>query len=149
MKERKPNAPFPPSLKNFARILHSHSPAAYEFIRRSFFNCLPCTQTLNNWLCSVDDKPGISQTIIDNVSDIVKQESKKGKKLIFNVTFDEMSIKQLRKWDKNTHSWKGLVDLEGHLNAVAKNGETKVVRKALVFMLVNINVRFKILVAHY
>lgn len=60
-----------------------------------------------------------------------------------------MSIKQLRKWNKNTHSWKSLVDLEGQLNEVAKNGETKVVSKALVFMLVNINGGFKPPVAHY
>jgi len=137
MKKRKPTAPFPTNLKNFAKTLHFHSPAAYELVRRSFLNCLPCTQILNSWICAKEYKPGISEKIINNVSNIVKQEVEKGKKLVFNLTFDEMNIKEHKEWDKNTHSWKGLVDLGGQLEEANKNGNLKVASKALVFMLVN------------
>lgn len=149
MKERKVTAAFPTNLRNFARTLHFHSPAAYEVVRRSFLNCLPCSQTLNSWAYAKEYKPGISEKIINNISNIVKQESEKGNKLVFNITFDEMNIKQHTKWDNNTHSWKGLVDLGGQLNEINKEGNLKVASKALVFMLVNINGGFKTPVAHY
>jgi len=54
-----------------------------------------------------------------------------------------------KEWDKNTHSWKGLVDLGGQLEEAYKNGNLKVASKALVFMLVNINGGFKTPVAYY
>ncbi|GAB1864054.1 THAP domain-containing protein 9 [Camponotus japonicus] len=149
MKKRKPTAPFPENLKNFARALHFHSPAAYEFVRRNFLKCLPCVQTLNNWYCKKQYKPGISEETINNISNIVNQELEKGKKLVFNITFDEMHIKQHKEWDKTTHSWKGLVDLGGQLNEINKDGKYKVANKALVFMLVNINGGFKTPVAYY
>jgi len=60
-----------------------------------------------------------------------------------------MNIKQHKEWDKNTHSWKGLVDLGGQLEEANKNGNLKVASKALVFMLVNINGGFKTPVAYY
>lgn len=149
MKERKQTALFPANLKNFARTLHFHSPAAYEAVRRSFLNCLPHTKTLNSWICSKRYKPGISEEIINNISNIVKQESEKSKKFVFNITFDEMNIKQHKEWDRNTHSWKGLVDFGGQLDEIKKNGQLKVATKVLIFMLVNINGGFKTPVAHY
>lgn len=149
MKERKQIALFPANLKNFARTLHFHSLAAYEAVRRSFLNSLPHIKTLNSWICSKRYKPGISEEIINNISNIVKQESKKGKKLVFNITFDEMNIKQHKEWDRNTHSWKGLVDFGGQLDEIKKNGQLKVATKVLIFMLVNINAGFKTAVAHY
>lgn len=149
MKNRKPTAPFPPNLKNFARTLHFHSPAAYEVIRRNFLNCLPCKQTLNNWYCSKEFSPGISEETINKISNLVKQEKTKGKQLVFNLTFDEMHIKQHREWDKMAHSWKGFVDLGGQLNEIDKNGEQKIGSRALLFMLVNINGGFKAPIAHY
>jgi len=115
MKERKPTAPFPSNLKNFARTLHFHSPAAYEFVRRNFLNYLPCTQILNSWICSKEYKFGISEEINNNISTIVKQESAKSKKLIFNLVFDEM----------NPHSWNGLVDLDDQLHETS-NREHKI-----------------------
>lgn len=112
-------------------------------------NCLPCKQTLNKWYCSKEYSPGISEETIEKISNIVKQEEAKGKKLVFNITFDEMHIKLHREWDKITHTWKGFVDLGGQLNKINKSGEQKIASRALVFMLVNINGGFKSLIAHY
>lgn len=83
MKEKKVTAAFPAQLKNFARTLHFHSPAAYDFVRRSYLKCLPCVETLNNWLSSKNYKPGISEELIKYVSNMVKQEFQKGKKACF------------------------------------------------------------------
>ncbi|KYN04683.1 hypothetical protein ALC62_04443 [Cyphomyrmex costatus] len=104
MKNRNPTAPFPASLKTFARTLHFHTPAAYDVVRNSFLKCLPCVQTLNNWIGSKQYKPGISEDTINNVSSMVREEMKTGKQIIFNVTFDEMHIKQHKFWDENAHS---------------------------------------------
>lgn len=111
MKNKKPTSPFPSHLKNFARTLHFHSPAAYEMVRRSFLKCLPCVETLNTWSASTNFKPGICEEIIEYVSKVVIQELNKGRKLVFNITFDEMSIKQWAFYCKNSHEWKGLIDL--------------------------------------
>lgn len=80
---------------------------------------------------------------------LLSWNQKKIKKFIFNTTFNEMNIKQHEEWDKNTYSWKILVDFGGQLHETNKGGELKVASKVLVFMLVNINGGFKTPVAHY
>lgn len=149
MKEKKRTSPFPSHLKNFARSLHFHSPAAYEMVRRSFLKCLPCVETLNSWNCSKNYKPGISEEIIEHVSQIVQNELKNGKKCVFNLTFDEMYIKKFAFYCKISHKWKGLVDLGGQLEECDEKGNNKKASKSLVFMLVNINGNFKTPVAYY
>jgi len=94
MKDTKSTTPFPPHLKTFARTLHFHSPAAYNTVRNSFLKCLPSIKTLNEWFRTSDCKPGISYDTIKRISDIVEKEEKNNKKLFFNITFDEMGIKQ-------------------------------------------------------
>ncbi|XP_033225634.1 uncharacterized protein LOC117178332 isoform X1 [Belonocnema kinseyi] len=103
MKNNKPSSPFPAHLKTFARSLHFHSPAAYEMVRQSFLKCLPCVETLNRWYCSKNYKPGVSEEIINHVSEMVHAELKKGKKPVFNLTFDEMGIKEWTKYCKQTN----------------------------------------------
>lgn len=149
MKEKKPTVPFPCQLKKFARTLHFHSSAAYEMVRRSFLKCLPCAETLNSWRCSDDYKAGVNEKIVNHVSTLAKESQKRGKKCIFNVTFDEMSIKKCSFYCKKTHEFKGMVDLGGQLNECDKDSNQLVARKALVFMLVNINGSFKTPVAYY
>lgn len=149
MKNRKVTSVFPPNLKTFARTLHFYSPTAYKVVRQSFLKCLPSVQTLNKWLKTADFKPGISHEIINVISEIVEAEEKKGKKIVFNLTFDEIGIKQHKEWDKNTHTWRGMVDLGGQLSEADSNGEAKTASKALVFVAVSINGGFKAAVAHY
>lgn len=149
MKNNKRTVPFPVHLKNFARTLHFYSPAAYEMVRTSFAKCLPCVETINSWDSSKNYEPGICTEVIDRVSELVRNEKQKGKNLIFNVTFDEMGIKQWRFYCNKSREWKGLVDLGGQLEEVDKNGKGLQASKALVFMLVNINGGFKTPVAYY
>ena len=148
MKNNKPSSPFPAHLKTFARSLHFHSPAAYEMVRQSFLKCLPCVETLNRWYCSKNYKPGVSEEIINHVSEMVHAELKKGKKPVFNITFDEMGIKEWTKYCKQSKEWQGYEDFGGQLQSNA-NESPKKAKKALVFMVVNINGGFKTPVAYY
>jgi len=93
-------------------------------VRRSFLKCLPCVETLNSWNCS-KNKPGISEEIIEHVSQIVQNESKNGKKCVFNLTFDEMCIKKFAFYCKSSHKWKGLVDLGDQLEECDEKGNNK------------------------
>lgn len=119
IQNRRRTARFPLALKQFARALHFHSPAAYDFVRRSFFKCLPTVQTMNSWICSKQCEPGISEETINNISEIVEQEKKRtNKKLVFNLVFDEMSTQKFDEWDKHRHAWKGFVDSGGQVEEV-------------------------------
>jgi len=149
MKDRRSTLAYPRELKNVARSIHFHSPAAYEIVRSSFMKCLPSAKTLNAWICSKQNRPGISEEMLNEISKIVNKEERKRKKLFFNITFDEMHIKQHKEWDSKNHSWKGLVDLGGQLNEINAKGSEKVATKALVFLLVCVNGGFKAPVAHY
>lgn len=80
---------------------------------------------------------------------MVENESKSGKQCVFNVAFDEMSIKKFAFYCKSSHKWKGLVDLGGQLEECDEQGNRKKASKALVFMLVHINGNFKTPVAYY
>ena len=110
MKDKKRTAPFPVSLNNFARTLHFYSPRAYKFVRSSFLKCLPCIETLNCWDFSKNYKADISSEMVDHVNNIVKEAFKINKKLVFNLTFDEIHIKKCRFWNRNSYEWKGVVD---------------------------------------
>ncbi|CAH2089868.1 unnamed protein product [Euphydryas editha] len=78
MKDKKRTSPFSSHLKNFARSLHFHSPAAYEMVRQSFLKCLPSIETLNSWKSSKNDKPEICEEIISHISEMVQNESQSG-----------------------------------------------------------------------
>uniref|UniRef100_A0A1B6EE59 THAP-type domain-containing protein n=1 Tax=Clastoptera arizonana TaxID=38151 RepID=A0A1B6EE59_9HEMI len=149
MKDKKSNEPFSTFLKNFARTLYFYSPDAYSFTRDSFMKCLPRVDSMNKWVNSKDYRPGISEDIIEYVASIVKDEASKGNKLIFNLTFDEMSIKKWTKYCPKTEEWKGLVDLGGQLENTSTCENLETASKALVFMLVNSNGGFKTPVAYY
>ena len=164
MKEKKKTSAFPGHLKNFARTLRFYSPAAYEMVRGSFLKCLPHGKTMNKWDLSTDYEPGICGKLVDKVSEMVslamkdihnetvevkKKKKKKTRTPIFNITFEEMGIKQWVGYCEKTHETKGLVDLGGQLEEVDNNDQRKPATKALVFMLVNINGGFKTPVAYY
>lgn len=119
MKVAKPTEPFPDSLKTFARSLHFLSPKAYEWVRKSFLKCLPCVETLNRWDSSRNFEPGILEEVLEHISQFVKeimdrissdnqnenenaQKKKADKRPIFNITFDEMHIKKLETYCRQT-----------------------------------------------
>jgi len=90
MLNKKRNIKFPQSLRCFAASLHFRSSAAYSYVRQTFLKCLPHLTTLRRWMQNVHCNSGISDKAIQNVLDKIQIAQKNNKKLIFNLTLDEM-----------------------------------------------------------
>lgn len=118
-------------------------------VRQFFLNCLSTVQTLKKWSNSDEFKPGICYEIISVVADVVKNKRNSGTNVAFNLTSDEMAIKQLKEWKKMTHYWSGLVDYGGQLSEDESDNEIKTALKAFVFIFVIVNGSFKVPVAHF
>ncbi|XP_074521773.1 uncharacterized protein LOC141787381 [Halichoeres trimaculatus] len=56
---------YPKSFREFALTLHLHGPKAYRYLRETRRFPLPHPHTLQRWLCSVDDKPGLNKMMLD------------------------------------------------------------------------------------
>lgn len=92
---------------------------------------------------NLNNEPGICEQAIQEIRKIrqINQAKKRNKKLIFNLVFDEMSIR--KKIEFVNGEVLGFVDLgNGITNQTGAS-------QALVFMLVNINGNFKIPIAYY
>ncbi|KAL7287020.1 hypothetical protein TKK_0018813 [Trichogramma kaykai] len=137
---------FPEELKNFALSIHSYSPNAYEFLRTSFLKILPHPSTLRSWLKSIHQEPGISSESIATVIRLIQKSEEEGKKLVFNLTRDEMSIKKKIEWDGRRYI--GYVDL-GMADADNDSDDAPYATYALVYMLTYVNNYFKIPIAYY
>ena len=105
------NSKYPESLKIFANSIRFHSKPAYAALRKLCGNALPCESSFENWGSPVDYKPGILEDIIDYFGDIVEVNAEAGKKLFFNLTYDEMNINSGVKWNPKRHCWTGYTDL--------------------------------------
>lgn len=93
---------FPHSLRCFAVTLHFHSPAAYSFVRKTFLKCLPHSTTIRKWMQNIHSDPGVSNQALTIIRDKVYNAKAKNKKIVFNLTLDEMSVKKkLIGMDKN------------------------------------------------
>jgi len=100
LKRKKKTKKFSNSLRCFAAILHFHSPAAYLFVRRKFLNCLPHSNTLTMWTRNIDCNSGIFNQALKIISHVVlNTREKENKKIVFNLTIDEMSIRKRIDWD--------------------------------------------------
>ncbi|KMQ87535.1 thap domain-containing protein 9-like protein [Lasius niger] len=132
------------TLKSFAASLLFYSVSAYNFVRKSFLQALPHPQTVRKWFRNVDFQPGVSETALNAVQAKIEDLAKKtGRKMIFALMVDEMSIRRSIEWDgKNYH---GFVDLDTGMSGDDMPEATY----ALVFMIVSINGHFKTPVAYY
>lgn len=140
----KRKAIFPHALRCFASTLHFHSPAAYLFVRKTFLKCLPHPSTFQKWMQNINTNPGISETAIKTVQNIINTARENKKNIVFNLTLDEMSIKKKVDWDgQKSH---GFVDVGAH---TAHTDNLPLASEVLVFMLVAINHNFKMPVAYY
>lgn len=135
---------FPIELKQFACTLHFYSPAAYEYVRKTFINVLPHQSTIRKWLSSVNNEPGISIVALEHVSELCQKAEAADKKLYFSLTCDEMAIKKYVEFDGK--QWHGFVDVGNNSNDCEDNTEAT---NVFVFMLVGINMYFKIVIAYY
>lgn len=147
-KDNKPTQRFDPIISSFARTIHYCAPFAYSTLK-IFLPWLPAISTITRWNRTSDYEPGIHEKILEYVSQLSKQERKKGKNLVFNLTFDEVHLKQREIWNPNSSKWIGCTDYGGDFQEKASKKGPNLAKKALVFMLVAINGGFKTSVAYY
>ena len=106
--------------------------------------CLPHSKTIQKWYKNVDGKPGITHQALEAIKVRCEEKRRAGKKLYFNLTIDEMSIKEKVEYHGNDCA--GYVDLG---TKAPVNDELPTAKYALVFMLVSINDNWKIPVGYY
>lgn len=132
--------------------LHFYSPSAYTYVRKIFLYKLPHPSSLRRWFVSINYNPGISQEALNTVKRLITKTETENKKLYFNLTFDEMAIRNYIDRDNKCNVY-GYVDLGIHnnndLQDFKHNNNMIRASNALVFMLTYINQRFKIPIAYY
>ena len=132
------------SLRSFAITLHFYSPKAYNYIRKTFKNCLPHERTLQKWFRNVSSKPGFSNDSFTALEYKIKFLKSQGKFAPCALLMDEMAIKQQIEWQGDNAS--GYVDLGMHENDPCT---AKIANEALVFMVVSLNDSWKLPVGYF
>ncbi|KAK3914018.1 DNA transposase [Frankliniella fusca] len=89
---------FNPELMKFALTLNFHSPAAYSYVRDTFFNCLPHPRTIRKLYQVINGDPGFSKEALDAVKVAVEEAKKEGKQLLCSLMCDEMYIRKQSQW---------------------------------------------------
>lgn len=143
-------AAYTESVKVFARSLHFHSAAAYRFLRKELRNNLPHPNTLSCWVKHIQCEPGIIEQNVHAVQKKVDDAADKGKKLVFGITFDEISIMKKVEWGGK--NFEGFVDFGPDTDEFVNLKKTNIPAEAghaIVYMLVCINDNFKMPVAYY
>ena len=118
------------NLRAFAVTLHFYSPKAYDYVRKTFRNCLPHSKTLQKWYQSVLGEPGFSEEVCRVLKRYTEAE---GKAIPCALMLDEMAIRQHVQWQNNR--------LYGHVDigsGVVDDG-MPLAKEALVFMVVALN----------
>lgn len=133
-----------PELRAFSLTLNYYSAAAYDYVRKTFGNCLPHPSTLRKWYGVINGKPGFLTEALKAVKNKVKSMAEKSETLFCGLMIDEMSIK------KDVH-FNGKYNI-GYVNMGTKNDESDALPLAsdiLVFMLVALNSNWKIPIAYF
>jgi hypothetical protein len=141
--KKSPGNKFPPQLRSFALTLHFYSPNAYNYVRKTFGNCLPHPSTLRKWLATVDGSPGYTAESLSAIKMQVDKMRQNEKDLICGLIMDEMCIKKHVQWDGRKYI--GLVDVGTNIDTDA----LPEAKEALVFLLVALNSQWKIPIAYF
>lgn len=87
---------YPAEVRHFCISLVSHSPRAYELVRRTFHKHLPAVATIQRWFANSDIRgdPGISTETLNRLKKITDDfETSNDRKLLCSLVFDEMYIR--------------------------------------------------------
>ena len=133
------------SIRSFAITLHFYSPRAYEYVRKTFINCLPHERTLKKWFTNVSNKPGFSDDSFIALETKVKFLKQQGKHAPCALLMDEMAIRKHVEWINDDNVY-GHVDLGMDDNDKCT---AKVATEALVFMVVSMNDSWKLPVGYF
>lgn len=66
-----------PELRAFSLTLHFYSPTAYNYVRRTFNNCLTHPSTLRKWYSVIDGSPGITEESMNAIKMKVREMKNK------------------------------------------------------------------------
>ncbi|KAL3182393.1 hypothetical protein MRX96_034667 [Rhipicephalus microplus] len=131
---------YPPELRAFALTLHFYSPAAYEYVRSKFNEALPSQRTLRGWYKSIQGAPGFTA---EAFAFLEKFAEARDEPFYCALIVDDMAIRKHVELvgDKVV----GYVDFGTGLD----DDGLPEAANACVFMIVGINVRFKMPVGYF
>ncbi|XP_035990436.1 THAP domain-containing protein 6-like [Fundulus heteroclitus] len=127
--------------REFALTLHLHGPKAYKYLREIQKFPLPHPHTLQRWLCSVDDKPGLNKMMLDMLEK--RCQGDQAKYGFVALMLDAMAIKKHVQYNPHTQSMSGFV------NPGDGSNETDVAAEALVFLVVGLQGHWKAPISYY
>lgn len=135
---------YPPDVRNFAISLNNTSPAAYRFLHEQFDGNIPCQRTIRAWHANSDItvKPGILEHSLQILRRKVEEMAADGRNLIGGILFDDMSIRKMLQWTKNT-----MVGFEEALDKDQRNAA--MAADSLVFMFNSTNEDLQLPVAYH
>ncbi len=131
-------------LKSFALTLQFYSSKAYNFVRDTFDQCLPHENVVRRWYSKVDADTGFSVDALKTLDQKVKEEMEKGKQVIVNLVFDEVSIRKKIEWSGKRFI--GCVDIG---TGAEPDDLTPPATEALVIMVVAIDNCWKISIGYF
>lgn len=140
---------YPEELRNFALNLHFYSPSAYSFLNENFGGLLPGLSTLRGYLQHYNLQPGISMEALQSAKRLMAEGKRNGKDIVFNLTCDEMAIRQKVEWDGNAKKMVDYVDYGSSQIPLDDKSRSTLASNAMVFMLVALNSHFKIALSYY
>ncbi|KAL3217407.1 hypothetical protein MRX96_032409 [Rhipicephalus microplus] len=131
---------YPPELRAFALTLHFYSPAAYDYVRSKFNEALPSQRTLRGWYKSIQGAPGFTA---EAFAFLEKFAEARDEPFYCALIVDDMAIRKHVELvgDKIV----GYVDFGTGLD----DDGLPEAANACVFMIVGINVRFKMPVGYF
>lgn len=138
-------AKYAPHLRCFALTLHFYSPAAYNYVRKTFQLALPHPSAIRSWYNTIDAEPGFSEECFNTLKLKNEEYKKQNKCLICALVMDEMSIKKgfQRSLDGKM---RGYVDI-----GVGTEGTSDLpkAKNALVMLVVALNDTWKLPIAFF
>uniref|UniRef100_A0A1B0D3Z9 THAP-type domain-containing protein n=1 Tax=Phlebotomus papatasi TaxID=29031 RepID=A0A1B0D3Z9_PHLPP len=142
------NERYEEELKFFAVQLHFISPKAYRFVRNELENALPSEFTILRWLRVIDCEPGFSDEALTSIHNYVASQNR----LVWcQLLFDEMYIH--RHIDIVAGKVYGFAFLgngyEGYEEAATDDSGDGEATQILVFMLVSIDMQWKLPIGYF
>lgn len=134
------NGEYGEDIRCFAQTLYHYSPAAYDYVRKSFKNALPHRGTISCWLAQIEADPGFGGEAYNAIrAAVARFKDAEGKAIKASLIQDEISIKKHLEYCGSKVY--GYVDM-GDNKPVAK--DTPQASYAQCFMIVGLNLRLRL-----
>lgn len=150
---------YPENFRHFCLALHYFSPRAYTFVRKTFNEHMPHPKTIQAWFVNSDinGEPGIQDSHLNKLTEIVRKMSASGSQLVCSLSFDEIHIRKQMFWSLQKASFVGLVHkvCADSADSAADSADDHpdlhriIATQAIVFMLKGINANLKFPVAYF